>query len=239
VQIRTDKESNEIYTSDSRLDRISVVTTQFKRYRGWDIKHCPVKSDHRLVVTQLTCNPDEEPGNGRWSMPLYLLKSAKFMNRVRKLAYQLVKDVETLQVSERSPTKNNQILWAKFKSDVTDHGKYCLRFIMNETTRQVRTWKTQLDIVIHNNDRTREDRSLAAYFIEKKIADRLRAEAEKNGKLSERRYDVEGETLQTTAWTRSAKGYHPHKDDTLFRSGRPTGLNIRSSPDVVKTSPSF
>jgi hypothetical protein len=81
MQIRTDRESNEVQTTHSRLDRIGVVSGQFKRCRGWDIKHCPVKSDHRLVVTQLTCDPEEKPGTGRWNMPLYLLKSAKFMNR--------------------------------------------------------------------------------------------------------------------------------------------------------------
>ncbi|KAJ7711862.1 hypothetical protein B0H14DRAFT_2645586 [Mycena olivaceomarginata] len=61
-------------------------------------------------------------------------------------------DLETLQLSERDPMNNIQTLWAKFTLDVTTYGKYCSRFITNDTTRQVRTWKAQLKIVIHNNN---------------------------------------------------------------------------------------
>jgi exonuclease III len=65
VQHRTDRQTNEIHTSYSRLDRICVDNREDKNYRGWEIKHCPVKTDHRLVMTQLTCRPDEQPGHGR------------------------------------------------------------------------------------------------------------------------------------------------------------------------------
>jgi hypothetical protein len=44
-----------------------------------------------------------------------------------------------------------------------------------------------------------DDKSLAAYLPEKKIRDRLRAEAEKKKSLSETRYDVEGETSRTSS----------------------------------------
>jgi hypothetical protein len=60
----------------------------------------------------MTGAPDEKPGNGRWSIPLYLLKSRKFMNRVRTLAAQLFKDVKELQGSERNPDENREKLMA-------------------------------------------------------------------------------------------------------------------------------
>ncbi len=62
--------------------------------------------------------------------------------------------------------------------------------------------------VVHDCDMPQEDRSAAAYRLEK-IRDRLREDSEKKRALSEARYDVEGETLRTTSWTRSAHGYHP------------------------------
>ena len=209
VQHRKDRQSDEMQDSYSRLDRICVDSQQFNNFRGWDIKHCPVKSDHRLVVTELTCRPDEQPGQGRWSMPLYLLKTRKFMSRVQSLARQLIIDVDGLENSERNPENNIQTLWAKFKVDVTAYGKYCSRFITNNTTRQIRSWKAQLHLVIHDDDLSREDRSLTTYLLEKKITDALRDQSEAKKAVSEARYDVEGETLRTTSWTRSAKGYHP------------------------------
>ena len=116
------------------------------------------------------------------------------MNRVQALAAQLVKDLEDLQTSEHDPMNNIQTLWPKFKLDVITNGKHCSRSITNETTRQIRTWKAQLNIAIHDDDMPHEERSLAAYLLEKKIADRLREEAEKKKALSEAHYDVEGET---------------------------------------------
>ncbi|KAJ7837859.1 hypothetical protein B0H14DRAFT_2588948 [Mycena olivaceomarginata] len=62
-----------------------------------------------------------------------------------------------------------------------------------------------------------EGRSLATYLLEKKITDRLRQESEKKKALSEARYDVEGETLRTKSWTRSAKGYHPKESISEFK----------------------
>jgi hypothetical protein len=226
VQHRKDRQTNELHASYSRLDRIIVDNQQLKKFRGWEIKHCPVKSDYRLVLTQLTCRPNEQPGKGRWSMPLYLLKTRKFMNYVQTLAAQLLKDLDILEGSERDSQNNIQTLWAKFKIDVTTYGKHCSRYITNETTRQIRTWKAQLNIVIHDEEMPQEDRSMAAYLLEKKITDRLREEAEKKKALSETRYDIEGETLRTTSWTASAKGYHTKESIYEFKVEHDTTPSI-------------
>ncbi|KAJ7900682.1 hypothetical protein B0H14DRAFT_2330840, partial [Mycena olivaceomarginata] len=110
-------------------DRICVDRRKLESYRGWDIKRCAVKSDHHLVITELTSKPDEKPGNGRWSMPKYLLKSRKFMNRVQDLATELVREVKDLNQGDRDPVHNIQTLWEKIKGDVTEHGKHCSRLI--------------------------------------------------------------------------------------------------------------
>ncbi|KAJ7807074.1 hypothetical protein B0H14DRAFT_2381532, partial [Mycena olivaceomarginata] len=91
-QIRVDKDTKETHISYSRLDRFYVVNGELDRYRGWDIKHCAVKSDHRLVLTQITCRPDQKTGQGRWSLPHYLLKSRAFMKKVQTLATKLLND---------------------------------------------------------------------------------------------------------------------------------------------------
>ena len=85
------------------------------------------------------------------------------------------------------------------------------RFINNDITRQIRVWKTQLSIVIHDEDMPQKDRFLGTYMLDKNITDTLREEAERKKTLSETHYDVECETLRTTSWTHSAKGYHPRE----------------------------
>ncbi|KAJ7696324.1 hypothetical protein B0H17DRAFT_1131100 [Mycena rosella] len=73
------------------------------------------------------------------------------------LATQLQKDVELQQYSDRDPANNIQTLWEKFKSDVTIYGKHCFRFIKTDSTRQIRSWRAQLKIAIHDEEMTREE----------------------------------------------------------------------------------
>jgi exonuclease III len=110
TQRRRDPSSNGLHITYSRIDRIKVDSQAFHLYRGWEIKHCPVKSDHRLVLTQLTCRPEEQPGKGRWNMPLYLLKTPKFMKRIQALAAELVEGLKELEHTERDPKNNIQTL---------------------------------------------------------------------------------------------------------------------------------
>ncbi|KAJ6517651.1 hypothetical protein DFH09DRAFT_1098856 [Mycena vulgaris] len=165
----------------------------------------------RLVITQLRCTPGEKPGNGRWSMPLYILKSTKFMKRVQALGKQPVQDVEHLQGSEHNPHENIQTLWAKFKTDITDHGKYCSRFITNETPQQIRTLKTQLSDGLHDDEMPAEDRSVAAYLLEKKITDRVREEAETN-----RSHGMMLKMIPVVGAVSEAKSSSPHHGIIIF-----------------------
>ncbi|KAJ7899451.1 hypothetical protein B0H14DRAFT_2556529 [Mycena olivaceomarginata] len=98
-------------------------------------------------------------------------------------------------------------LWAKFKLDVVEWGKHCSRYITDDVTRQIRTWKAQLTLHLHDNEISEKGRSLVACMLEKKISDRLREVSDKKTALAEARYDIEGKTLRTKSWTKSAKGY--------------------------------
>jgi predicted transcriptional regulator len=88
---------------------------------------------------------------------------------MQTLAKKLLEDLEALGLSECNPNENIQTLWAKFKADVSAYEQHCSRFITNERTRQIRTWKAQLSMVLHDDDISQEDRSIAAYLLEKKF----------------------------------------------------------------------
>jgi hypothetical protein len=139
------------------------------------------------------------------------------MKEVQVLATKLLTDLDDLNSSERSPTQNIQTLWAQFKFDVAKYGKYCSRFITNDSTRQIRTWKTQLTLVLHDDDIPLQDKSEAIYMLENKIRKSLEEEAENKKASVEARYDVEGETLRTKSWTRSAKCHGPKESINEFK----------------------
>jgi hypothetical protein len=157
------------------------------------------------------------------------------MKRVQALATDRVQGLEVLEHTERDPTNNIQTLWARFKADITAWGKHCSRYITNETTRKIRAWKAQLTIVIHDLDMPQEDKSLTAHYLEKKIADRIKAEAEQKKALSETRYDVEGETLRTSSWTHSARGYHAK--DSIYEFKVENGIYPSSGTPRYETRP--
>jgi hypothetical protein len=58
---------------------------------------------------------------------------------------------------------------------------------------------------------------LAIFHLEEKIKTKLREEAERRQSVSPTRYDVEGETLRTSSWTKSAKGDHTKESIYEFK----------------------
>ncbi|KAJ7694397.1 hypothetical protein B0H17DRAFT_931921, partial [Mycena rosella] len=126
-QKRTNAITNEILITGSRLDRIYVPVDRFKRYRNWSIKPSLITSDHHLISVQLTCGTDEEYGPGIWNLPVYLLKTPKFMKYLSVQSKELAEEREEMNRIARQNQSNIQHLWHKFKEDVTTRRKNCSR----------------------------------------------------------------------------------------------------------------
>ncbi|KAJ7790366.1 hypothetical protein B0H14DRAFT_2396485 [Mycena olivaceomarginata] len=126
------------HVSGSRLDRIYVPVDRLKRYRNWSIEPSLITSDHHLISVQLTCRPDQEYGPGIWNLPIYLLKTPRFMNYISIRTKRLAEELEELNHTERQSQQNIQSLWHQFKIDLTAEGKKCSRLV-KERTRQLRT----------------------------------------------------------------------------------------------------
>ncbi|KAJ7181898.1 hypothetical protein C8R46DRAFT_825060, partial [Mycena filopes] len=123
TQRRTDPVTGQEHVSRSRLDRIYVHHDDFHSCRGWKIDQTPVKTDHALVAIQMVCRADEIPGKGRFSLPLYLLKTRKFTSEVQRLGKVLKRDCDGLNDVPRKGDQNVQTLWAQFKRDTIEHAK--------------------------------------------------------------------------------------------------------------------
>jgi hypothetical protein len=148
------------------------------------------------------------------------------MNRVQQLAKELLEEIENGEHNENS-SDDIQILWAKFKSKVVEYGKHCSRFVTNEYTQNIRAWRAQLLMVIHDQEMPLADRWEAIVMLEDKIKNCQMEQAQEKTNMSKARYDVEGETLRTNRWTQSVKGYHPR--DTIHEFKIDPGGNSHTS----------
>jgi hypothetical protein len=68
-----------------------------------------------------------------------------------------------------------------------------------------------------------DERSIAAYLLENKINEFTRDKAQQKKDLSDARYDMEGETLTSRYWTKSAQDYHPRSTIYEFRKDNVQG----------------
>ncbi|KAJ6523759.1 Endonuclease/exonuclease/phosphatase, partial [Mycena capillaripes] len=166
IQRRTNPFTGMQYISRSRLDRIYVKHSIFEACRGWRIDPTALRTDHALVAMQIVCRGEEKLGKGRFSLPLYLLKTRKFTEEVHRLGKVLKADCEKLKDIPRSSEDNIQKLWEQFKLDTIEYAKKCSLIIESEMTKKLRTWKAQLYLIIHDTSMGADDRNLSAYLLE-------------------------------------------------------------------------
>ncbi|KAJ7625205.1 hypothetical protein B0H17DRAFT_1151208 [Mycena rosella] len=129
-----------------------------------------VKSDHNLIPVQLTCRADEE----YWNLPIYLLKTPKFINYISIRSKKLVEELEELSRTGWQSQKNIQSLWHKFKIDLNAEGKKYSRLV-TERSRQIRTWTVQKHLILNDAYMPTEDKHLAIFY-EGKVESYLKEE---------------------------------------------------------------
>ncbi|KAJ6527988.1 hypothetical protein DFH09DRAFT_1094618 [Mycena vulgaris] len=235
IQRRTNPETGFEHVSRSRIDRVYVHHNSYDLCRGWRIDQTAVKTDHSLIATQIVCRENVKPGRGCFSLPLYLLKTRKFTWEIHRMAKNLKAEAEVLSHTPRGNDHNIQTLWAQFKRDTIEHAKKCSLLVETEDIRKLRTWKAQLLLVIHDMDMPVVDRNLTAYMLEKKNNDILRERAQEKQDLSQTQYDVEGETLHSRFWMRSAKCYHLKETIHQFDGRTMAVFNTTTSPTPIQS----
>ncbi|KAJ7454129.1 hypothetical protein FB451DRAFT_1011384, partial [Mycena latifolia] len=123
IQRRADPITGLQHVSRSRLDRIYVHHNISDSCRGWKIDQTVVRSDHSLAAMQLVCREEQKPGRGRFSLPLYLLKTRKFTTEIQRLGKNLQTECDNLRQAPRRDDYNVQTLWAQFKRDTIEHAR--------------------------------------------------------------------------------------------------------------------
>ncbi|KAI0042969.1 hypothetical protein FA95DRAFT_1465218, partial [Auriscalpium vulgare] len=106
----------------ARLDRIYVAAPLRDSVYEWDVAPSPFRSDHLLVSLRYAPPTAPELGSGRWTLPLRLTSDAVFLAHVTKSGLALEEDIRRLP-DERTADRNVQLLWQKFKTNITAFGQ--------------------------------------------------------------------------------------------------------------------
>ncbi len=103
----------------SRLDRFYVTPAVFEGARDWRICEAGVRTDHSLIMVQLTSENAPAVGPGRPVFPLQLLREKKLAKQIKQRGLRAISELAHLQTTnQRSDEQNPQIILHHFKTDV-------------------------------------------------------------------------------------------------------------------------
>ncbi|KAJ7020566.1 Endonuclease/exonuclease/phosphatase, partial [Mycena alexandri] len=99
--------------SHSRLDCILVSSDLFKHCRNWTLSDAPGNlTDHRMVSVDVNAPGSPFIGEGRYAIPLFLMKDKKL------LEYAVVEGRKLEEERAEDPAKDIQFLYADYKSKI-------------------------------------------------------------------------------------------------------------------------
>ncbi len=102
----------------SRLDRFYTSAEVFEGAREWRICEAGVKTDHSLILVQLTPKNAPVMGKGRPIFPIHLLKDKPLTKRIKERGLKAMLELEALEANKRrSEESNPQLILYRFKTD--------------------------------------------------------------------------------------------------------------------------
>jgi exonuclease III len=107
----------------SRIDRIYVSSAVLQNSQEWGISPTGgILTDHWMVTARIMSNGTPFQGPGRWSLPLYLLRDRKMIEKTEQLATALENDIERCKFRRTNET-NPQLLYNTFKREIAAFGR--------------------------------------------------------------------------------------------------------------------
>ncbi|KAJ3774185.1 Endonuclease/exonuclease/phosphatase, partial [Lentinula raphanica] len=125
----------------SRLDRIYVKNQAFDHTFEWDIKTTGIKTDHRLVSVQFTCEEAPTVGRGRWSWPAHLTydkELTKFMHDKGLTLQTEMEEAQRARILSNSQHGNTpQSLWAGYKDQITAFARKRAKIVVPKLQQRI------------------------------------------------------------------------------------------------------
>lgn len=195
----------------SRIDRIYVTEQTFNAAVEWTITASSIFTDHKMVKFTLLDVKAPFVGEGRWTMPTFLIKDKRFIDTVKAIGLEMLQTGQNGAVAE-PPDTNLQRQFCDFKRRVVSYARDKAKSDVPRISRCIETLEKQLAELLNGADAVADERERVwnASMIEQRIQ-RLKA-----WKHDRKRSDVaarnrlEGETA-SKYWSNLNKDVQPRE----------------------------
>ena len=196
----------------SRLDRIYVTEEVLKCSRDWLIKKAAFTTDHSLVSVNFSNPGAPYIGRGRWTMPLFLLKDRKVMNKIKELGMELVSNIEKYK-TRRTEEDNPQVFHRNFKRDVQAYVRQYARTVAPKLDKMISRKEKLREEVLNDASMGLAEKQITSGVLDEEIQKLEKLRHTKARDRTAARNRLEAETMGR-AWCRSGKEQKPR--DLLY-----------------------
>ncbi len=154
----------------SRLDRIYITPAIFEGAREWRICESGVKTDHSLILVQLTSENAPIVGAGRPIFPLQLLRDKKLAKIMKLRGLEACSELDRLTTgSVRTEDTNPQVILSKLKSDLMKLARSREREVVPRLLAEIREIERALKCVKARKDTPEHERLAEAAALTKQV----------------------------------------------------------------------
>ncbi|KAK0464009.1 hypothetical protein IW261DRAFT_1575512 [Armillaria novae-zelandiae] len=123
----------------ARLDRIYVTKNLLESSREWRIEDPAIKTDHRLISVQITCDEAPETGRGRWSIPQAVLADKTFMTYATSELKTTAEGMMRIKTGQEARTDehNAQTLFETYKQQIIEKARKRQKEIIPRINREI------------------------------------------------------------------------------------------------------
>lgn len=154
----------------SRLDRFYATPNTFSSARDWTICEAGVKTDHSLIMVQLTPKNAPTVGQGRPLFPLQLIKDRKLTLKIKLRGIAALHELDMLEATgSRSGEDNPQKILQKFKVEAMKLAREREKEIIPKLLAEIRDRERALKQVKASNTLPEETKLAEAEALTKQI----------------------------------------------------------------------
>ncbi|KAK0459911.1 Endonuclease/exonuclease/phosphatase [Armillaria novae-zelandiae] len=194
----------------ARLDRIYVTQSLLESSREWKIEDPAIKTDHRIVSVQVTCEEAPETGRGRWTIPQVVLMDKKFMNyaisELQKTAEEMLEINKRPQI--RTEEHNAQTLFETYKTRVREEARKHQKAIVPRIDKEIKRLKTEQGNIVNDNNQNDNEKMRESGIILERIRELNQKCHKKKRKNIRILHRLESETMSKT-WTANGREHKP------------------------------
>ncbi|KAI0772299.1 Endonuclease/exonuclease/phosphatase [Trametes elegans] len=220
----------------SRLDRIYINEEIYHFARQWEIKQPTIKTDHHLVMVQITTPSEPEVGPGRTVFPLHLLQNRTLAKRMKARGLRAWNDAQLLERTRaRTNDHNPQTILATLKSDWLKMARDLERATVPKLISEIQEREAALKRLRENCNLEDQQKAQEINTLTAQIRD-LQAKRQKQRQGNSRaKHRLDSES-PTKFWVNLNKPKTPRDLIPAFETSEGSGRFVTNAPQMAKVA---